>query len=570
MRRGGGIGLKIFGIAIILLALMVAAALYSNLKLAEVQRPLLTLGESLVPLADRIAQVDDALLHQDLVIERLFAGHLDAAAARASFVRYNATIDDLLAASARLVEHGLSNAVMDGSGHELARLESLVAKIAQDHGRYRRRAEETMAAMAGGRSERAITLAEVLEADEDSINDLVGDVLREIQAYNELNTVLIGARQEEARRATLLLTGFATMVGLLLAYLVTRGLLRPMARLVKGAEAVEAGRLDIELVVSSRDEIGQLTVAFNHMVGELRAKERIKETFGQYVDPRVVEGLIGARAEAASAGERQLVTCFFSDLAGFTAIGERLTPPALVALLNEYFSAMTGAIRAEGGLIDKYIGDAIMAFWGPPFCVPPDQATQACRAALAQFSELVGVQSRLPDVLGLRTGLPVIGMRVGLATGEVVVGSIGPTVARSYTIIGDTVNLGSRLEGANKAYGTRILICERTRQMAGTTIEAREIDRLAVVGRSEPVRAFELLGRAGAVAPDVLAGRDRFEDGLARYRERDWSGAETGFRGCLAAIPGDRPATLYLERIAHFRASPPQADWDGVWHLEKK
>jgi adenylate cyclase len=304
------------------------------------------------------------------------------------------------------------------------------------------------------------------------------------------------------------------------------------------------------------------------MVLGLREKERIKETFGQYVDPRVVEGLIGGGQEL-TAGEKQVATLFFSDIAGFSAISERLAPANVVDLINAYFSEMSAPIRDSSGIIDKYIGDAIMAFWAPPFVEAGQQARLACRAALEQVALLPNFRSRVPDIIGLRRDVPAIDFRVGIASGDVVVGSIGPASARSFTAMGDTVNLASRLEAANKAYGTRLLIDGATFEMAGGTIEAREVDRIAVMGRSEPLSVYELAASAGGLPPETRKLFDLYAEGLAHYRAAAWPKAEKAFRAALAEAPDDGASRVLLERVVGFRAAPP-SDWDGVWRMTSK
>src|SRR5205823_5254304 len=289
----------------------------------------------------------------------------------------------------------------------------------------------------------------------------------------------------------------------------------------KGTLAVQQGVLETEIPVTSRDEVGELTASFNSMVRELRAKARIRETFGRYVDPRIVEGLIENTDALAGGGDRRVMTVFFCDMKGFTGLSEGMTPAGMVRIVNRYLAMMSEPIRRHRGIIDKYIGDAIMAFWGPPFTQPEEQAAFACMAGLEQLAALETYSAELPELMGIKR-VPHVDMRIGAATGEAIVGNIGSDVSMSYTVMGDAVNLASRLEGANKAFGTRFLVNSRTAEMAGELFEFREIDLILVDGKQEPEHAFEVVGRRGELTLAVRALLERFAEGLAAYRRRAW------------------------------------------------
>jgi class 3 adenylate cyclase len=379
------------------------------------------------------------------------------------------------------------------------------------------------------------------------------------------------AKAEEARATWLnwIITAIATLLGLIFAAFVTRSLVDPVKRLLGGTRAVEAGDLEVEILVRTHDELATLANSFNHMVVGLREKEHIRETFGQYVDPRIVRGLLENRLPA-DGGEHRLMTVFFSDLAGFTRMCEGLTPDAAVRFLNRYFSMMSEVVRSRQGIVDKYIGDSVMAFWGPPFTDPADHARLCCIAALEQMRLMDEFRAGLPELFGVRHGLPVVNVRMGIASGEVTVGNIGSETSRGYTVIGDTVNLASRLEQANKFYGTQILVSEATRDLAGDALAFREIDSLRVAGKLEPVRVFELLGVSSELEESDRQRVQAYEKGLACYRQQDWDGAEAAFRECLAITPGDNPSRTLLARVEAFRQQPPAADWDGVWIAASK
>ena len=560
------ISTKIFGIALGLLVVMLVVSAWSASAINGVNRQLATLGQSLTPLALRIQDIRSAAQDEYLVLETQPSVRGVNALCRRAFEAKALIVDSHIAEARLHVQRGIEIAIAERNKVELARMVPLIDQLAGAHDRYRASAIRYCASI--DRPGESDAYREN-QADAVQMRELVALVSNEATRFALKSAEIVEGKEHGAIRANNILIGVASAIGLFLAYLVSRGLTRPIARLREGTRSVEAGELDKEVPITSRDEIGDVTRAFNEMLGELRAKERIKETFGQYVDPRVVTQLIGGEAGRSSSGIKQTATLFFSDIAGFTPIAERLAPATLVALVNDYFATMSAPIRARTGIIDKYIGDSIMAFWVPPFSDAADQAWLACEAALAQFALLDDFQRRMPDIIGLRRDVPEIGMRMAIATGEVVVGSIGPDFARSFTVMGDTVNFASRLEGANKAYGTRILIDQETARQAGRAIRTRELDSVQVVGKSDPVRLFELLAMANAPEDPRGGLFEHYAAGLDAYRRGDWSAATAAFTAGLAADPTDAPSRKMLDRVAGLAANTP-ADWAGVWKLTSK
>jgi class 3 adenylate cyclase len=231
---------------------------------------------------------------------------------------------------------------------------------------------------------------------------------------------------------------------------------------------------------------------------------------------------------------------------------------------------MSAPIRGHQGIIDKYIGDAIMAYWGPPFADDAAQARLASFAALDMLQLVPQLRAELPELLGVRTLPNLFDIRIGIATGEVLVGSIGSELMMSYTVMGDTVNLASRLEGANKEYGSRILVSEATIEGASDEVEAREIDRVVALGQTLPQAVFEIMGRKGDLTAAQTELRERFTEGLAAYRAQRWEKSRRAFEAALLAVPGDGPSATFIKRIDRLTAAPPGDGWDGAWHLERK
>jgi class 3 adenylate cyclase len=565
------ISLKIFSITTALLILMVVVTWVSVLNFRQLNNQVRALADYYLPLQQQVASIEILIRQQIVHMERVLAG-MDVAHPDPEFLANESNGFDMRGINAdQIVDSSLrllGEAEME-KGIELDRVTLAVLgkqlpaiQTARQHFHMAFRQHQIEAEEGTPRSEKIVR--DTLLREKDTVDIEIG---KTIDLLNKLTQdTATQAKAEEARATTLnwIITAIATVLGLIFAAFVTRSLVDPVKRLVTGTRAVEAGDLEVEILVRTHDEIATLATSFNHMVGGLREKERIRETFGQYVDPRIVKNLLENRI-GADKGESQVMTVFFSDLEGFTRMCEGLTPDAAVRFLNRYFSLMSEVVRSQQGIVDKYIGDSVMAFWGPPFTDAADHARLCCIAALEQMARMDAFRAGLPELFGVRHGLPEVNVRMGIASGDVTVGNIGSETSRGYTVIGDTVNVASRLEQANKFYGTHILVSEGTRRLAGDTLAFREIDSLRVSGKQEPVRVFELMDYADALSE---AGRrlvQAYEAALVRYRSQDWDAAEAAFRECLVLVPGDRPSQVMLDRIASFRQMPPAADWEGVW-----
>jgi adenylate cyclase len=413
-----------------------------------------------------------------------------------------------------------------------------------------------------------------LEAEADHLDEELFTLLSSLETLNitqaeeieAAETMIMGIYMQN-----FILTFVVFFLGIVISATITTRLVNPVRDLKSKSEEITRGNLNVEVEPRTEDEVGQLATTFNHMARELRLNHEVKELFGKYVDPRIVDSLLSQSPELNSfAGNKQEMTVFFSDVKGFSAMSELLTPVGLVRLINRYFSIMSEPIISERGVIDKYVGDCIMAFWGPPFTGEDNHAALACEAALAQYEQLNKLKSALPEILGFRKGLPDIQVRVGLATGDVLSGNIGSDNVKSYTVMGDTVNIASRLESLNKQYRTRILINELTRTKIGDRFAVREIDSVTVAGKDESTTIFELFAHADSIEPQLLELFQTYESGLKYYRETNWDMAEQQFKACLNSNPDDGPAQLMLDRIKELRSNPPQKDWDGVWNFTVK
>ncbi|MBW2972228.1 CHASE2 domain-containing protein, partial [Candidatus Woesearchaeota archaeon] len=308
-----------------------------------------------------------------------------------------------------------------------------------------------------------------------------------------------------------------------------------------------------------------LTMIYFYM-SEKKSRQKVLGAFEKYVSKDVINHILEHPEKLKLGGEKRTITVFFSDIRGFTTISEKLSPEKLVHLLNEYLSEMTDIILRNNGVVDKYMGDAIMAFWNAPLD-QPKHAERACITSLEMENRLKELQQKWK-----KDGVPHLEIGIGLNTGPAVVGNMGSYERFDYTAMGDTVNLGSRLEGLNKPYGTRIIISETTKkEIEGKPFLVRKLDLVAVKGKKEPIVIYELVSKkedAEEWYTDVIK---HFEKGLEHYFKQKWSDAIKEFQQANKIREGgDPPSMAFIERCEHFRKHTPGKGWDGVWVMKTK
>ena len=300
------------------------------------------------------------------------------------------------------------------------------------------------------------------------------------------------------------------------------------------------------------------------MLEDISSEKRVKSTMARYLDPSIVEQLLAAGAEILG-GTSIEATVLFSDIRGFTTLTEELGPQGTVSMLNEYFEIMVGCIQKEGGMVDKFIGDAIMAAFGIPVGHDDDE-DRAVRTAVAMIRSL-----ETWNVTRANEGKKPVNIGIGLNTDVVVSGNIGSKKQMNFTIIGDGVNLAARLESACKQYAARILISESTYKKLRGTYRTREIDLVVVKGKTKPVAVYEVLDYHDEKSfPNLMYVVNQFKDGVGKYRAGEWDAAINAFREALRQHPGDKLSEIYIERCETLKLNPPAGVWDGVWVMEDK
>ncbi len=324
-----------------------------------------------------------------------------------------------------------------------------------------------------------------------------------------------------------------------------------------GTESVSVNVTGVPLRIDA-DDRGIILLLEN-----ISSEKRIRSTMARYMDPALADRLVRG-GEDILGGTSAEVTLLFTDIRGFTTLTEQLGPQATVSMLNEYFTLMVDCIQHESGMLDKFIGDAIMAAFGLPH-PEPDDADRAVRTAIAMIRSL-----NQWNAVRSADGKPPIGMGIGVNTDAVIVGNIGSPKRMDFTMIGDGVNLAARLESACKEYHARILISDLTHRQLNGVYRTREVDRVVVKGKTEPVAVHEVLDyHTDETFPNLMDVVNDFRDGVTSYRSGAWEPAIASFERCLRAHPADTLSATYVERCKALRANPPQR-WDGVWVMTSK
>ena len=576
MPGGFSLGAKFVGLTAGLILLLSITALISLRNSAETVGQIKTVVESAIPAYGALARSHIRSLEQAVELRRALLDAEDPAEPDSEIAEHANTFLAARAGFHRQLELGErlldERWIASASENAVSGLDQLRGKLAELKTLTERYDRDTDACLAAIRT-RSISEARRRLDGIDDLRDQLGGTLESVRAgmFTVLQTVSNDARAAQARAqvATIVVFVLASILGLSVAGVGAVRLIRSIRSIVRGAEAVEGGNLDTRIEIASRDEIGRLAASFNRMTEGLRMRDLIRDTFGKYVDRRIAEQLIGSRTSLVERGERREVAVMFCDLAGFTSLTEQVEPERLVRFLNAYFSILAREIGATDGVIDKYIGDAVMAYWCPPFVPREEVALRSGDAALRCLGQVPQIVAASREIF--RAPVPEPRIRLGIATGESITGSIGAAERRNYTVIGDTVNLASRIEGANRTYRTTSLVCRRTAEAIRGRLELREIDTVLLPGIEDPQDIFEIMGRVGAISAEQRDLRLEYGTGLAAYREGDGATARRNFSRCLDIAPGDGPALTMLERIETVSSALTVADGRSrVWQLKKE
>lgn len=383
------------------------------------------------------------------------------------------------------------------------------------------------------------------EGDSDNLAILQRSLDAELQSYYQLRNLLFG------------IFGGSLLLSVIGGSVLSGSVTRPVAVLSEGARRIAGGNYETRVDIRQRDELGRLADTFNDMAQGLQERDHIRSLLGKVVSPQIADELMKKDIELG--GEEVEATILFSDIRGFTGISEGMQPQQVIRMLNHYLTEMNRIIEGHSGVVDKYIGDAVMAIFGAPLSHPASPLN-AVQSALDMQAAMAGLNAHFESL-----GIPPIAIGIGINSGTVVAGNMGSMSRLNYTVLGDAVNLASRIESLCKLYGAPVIISEHTRALC-PGLSCLELDRVTVKGKSEPVTLFQPLV---PYAPEQAGVLDQYGKALRAYREQDWPVASRLFASLQQQ--GARPLfELYQERISYFQERPPGADWDGSFTLTSK
>ncbi|MBX2832254.1 MAG: HAMP domain-containing protein [Rhodospirillales bacterium] len=389
--------------------------------------------------------------------------------------------------------------------------------------------------------------------------DLRNEILL-LEKYAADTVENVSKREDFLIQAEFIMMLAAVIIGVSLAYYLAHAVVVAVRQTTNALNSIQSGKLDTNLDFKGKGDFARLADAFNRMSRELRVRFRMRERFGKYVDPKVINNLINQET-ALETSQKRVMTVSVVNLTGFDWLAEHTPPEKLVDFLNDYLTAMTEPIANHSGIIDNFLGDRVIGFWGPPFCGENAHAGHACQAALEQVARFNALKTKYADLIGDH-GLDI---RIGVATDEVVVGSIGTDKSRAYTVVGDCVNYANRLEKANRVYGTQILASLETAKMAASEIEMRDLDHVVLLGTEHEVYLYEVLAQGGQLSEERRDWRTKYETAMTHYREGAFDLAKPLYEAVLELDDSDFAAQLMMNRMERLQRREQDRAWNGTW-----
>lgn len=511
------LSLKIYAISLLMLSFVLVVAIGNYMRMTTVKEEVRDIAQFISPINKHITQIYIHTLEQEILFERLLRlnqtiptpqGAL-ATEQQALLVRQEQIMKQIHETQSLAEQAAYATRILQDT-IALARVTPDLRMLAEDQWQMQTLYQEIINAVQSRDNLRSQLMTEQLQRHETLFNQRIARLQHNLFGITQAGIQKIQRQDDNLLTFNISISVAALLVGIIVAAYASRRVTAPLKALIRGSDELLRENYRHQIPVISNDEIGELTTSFNHLMQQVETKETLRASMQEYLDPRVVKLLTEHPEEVK--GARHHASVLFSDIAQFSKLSETLSPESLVAVINEYYNLAGQAILQIDGVVDKYIGDAIVAFWSPPFTESQSCARLACRGALKQVEQLHHLRLALPNLVGIRKGLPDIDIRIGVASGEIIVGNIGTKTNRSFTIIGAAVDIAEQLEQLNKQLGTHILVTENTRQQVGTEFLFRLAAQLDYGSTDETTNkqfVYQLLGYRDAFSDVEI---NQFED----------------------------------------------------------
>ena len=567
---------KIMGIATSIIVFSIGISIFTTIRLMEVKHELIDLAEFTIPITDLISNVQAHSLEQQLHLQRIFRFYASNTLDREQvekekneFENRGHEVGEEINKAKYLAHKGVIRAEIKSDIAIYKGLEKKVKVIEREYQDFFDDALHAINLLKKGKIQLAEHLEQKVIKEEDEFTKHIKEILQNLQQQTVLSAKTADKHEREVFWLAISATIIAVVGGLFYSIVIIGGFLRPIRDLVAKMHIVDKGNFDVEVKTTTWDEIGQLGHSFNAMIEELKLKNKIEETFGKYVDPRVVEYLLEGGGLQGTEGEKREMTVMFLGLTGLENLSSNLEPDALTVFYNEYLNLLGRPLSDHKGVIDKFIGTVVMGFWGPPFTEINEHAALALKTSKNLIASLPKLENLTQNHLGEYFTERTSTITIGVATGEMIVGNMGSASSMSYTVMGDVVNNASRLKGASKQFEVPFLCSEETTKMAGSEFRFRELDNILAMGMDEPMKIFEYLPDLSLYVDYTDENLALYSEGLEEYRQSNWGAAKQSWTSFASKVPGDKAVQIMLARLPYLETVAP-ADWSGIWQMTDK
>lgn len=552
-RIGISVGAKVYAICLVMLLFLIATAAANYTRMTLVKEEVSDIATYTAPISKMVAKINILVLEQEISFERILRlqqqgqGFQDALEQEhVRFQRLNQQVSEYLNTASELAEKATGASMIRSDIVAFARISPEIAILRQDHQQFEVMAQAILLASNNNEDQKRQFLDQQLEFNESIFNQRIHKLQSWLAAFSHASILEIRRQDQQLQQFNIAVSVSALVIGILCAAWASRKIVAPLTSLITSSQAISEENYQVQIPSNSRDEIGELAASLQTLLQRVADKERVRTSFQEYLDPRVIQ-LLSHDPEYAK-GKAQNVTVLFSDMVRFSKLSETLSPESLVAVVNEYYSLAGQSLIKTHGVVDKFIGDAIIAFWGQPFVAEQQHASLACQGALKQLEQLQHLRLALPDLVGIRKGLPEIDIRIGLASGNLVLGNIGTEKTSSFTIIGAAVSVAETLEQLNKSLGTHILVTEQTKTLAGEEFQFRLVI-YAELEIGSTSRVYELMGYKSEFEPQDRDLIKQLESAIEAINNHDFRTAKAALEIYRKSVPGDTVANYHYDHL---------------------